>query len=115
MLVILVSLFATLATMFGAYIAWRSRQDTKKATDLAVALDLRLHPLELRLNTLETNARHLEMDLEAAITRALQPVMNQLSELDSKMDILWEVQKQVARDGATTLPHNSEERWLDGS
>lgn len=107
----MIGLLAALATIFGVYITWQARRDSAKAKALADALDLRMHPFELRLNTLETNAIHLDVNMEAVVTRALQPLVSQISDLDSKMDILWELQRQAAIDAAHILHHPEPERY----
>ncbi len=70
-----------------------------------------LHPYDLRLIPLEQNVSHTPTDIEAAIIRALQPVVINMTDLGTKMDVLWELQLQAAKDAARILHHPEEGRF----
>lgn len=119
MLTIVISLMAALFTVLSGYIAYRSYKNgiTKDEIEaeknrVDTALDSRIHPVELRINTLEITSDHAADKLEAMLSRALQPLVTEMAALGSKMDVLWEVQKQAALDAARILHHPLEDRRM---
>jgi hypothetical protein len=123
LLTIVISLMAAIFTVLSGYIAYRSyrygkAKDEEKAELLdekdrvSTALENRLHPIDLRINTLEITSDHAADKLEAMLSRALQPLVTEMAALGSKMDVLWEVQKQAALDAARILHHPLEDRRM---
>lgn len=89
---------------------WReSHTDRGKKKDLE-RIGHALHPYDLRIHDLEVSAEHSTDAIGAAITRALQPLLASLTGLETKMDIVWEGQKQIALDAAKVLHHPEPER-----
>lgn len=114
---------AALFTALSGYIAYRSYQrgvtkDEVEESRIAekarvdTAMDTRFHPFELRLNTLEITSNYATDKLDTSLSKALQPLIANLAELGSKMDILWEVKKQEALDAARMLHHPEEDRRM---
>jgi hypothetical protein len=123
MVTILIALLTAAFAALSGWVAWRGykrgqakdeveedRIDEKARVE--IALEARIHPIELRINTLEVTSGHAADTLEASLSRALQPLVTQMAELGSKMDVLWEVQKQVALDAARILHHPEEARRM---
>jgi hypothetical protein len=114
---------AALFTALSGWVAYRSytrgrakdeveEARVEEADRVQKALDARMHPMELRINTLEINDEHATDKLEASLSRALQPLVVQIADLGGKMDVLWEVQKQAALDAARILHHPEEARRM---
>jgi hypothetical protein len=112
-LLILVAILGALGTLLGAfatYFTWREQHTDRGKQSVIDTVDNRLHPYDLRLIPLEQGMSHSPADTEAAITRALQPVVIKMTDLGTKMDVLWELQLQAAKDAARILHHPEEGR-----
>lgn len=108
MVTILVGVIAALGTILGSlatYFTWRESHTDRGIEQQEERIKNALHPYDLRLIPLEANAKHTPEAMEYAITKAMQPVLTQLTDLGTKMDVLWEVQKQAALDAARILHH----------
>lgn len=114
MLLIFLTVLATIGTLvggFGSFFYWRlSRSDITKKKDND-RITHALHPYDLRIHDLEISAAHAPDAIGAAITRALQPLLTSMTSLETKMEIVWEGQKQIALDAATVLHHPEPERF----
>lgn len=99
----IMSIIAAFATWFG----WReSHSDRTKQSRLAEVnsvVSSSLHPYEVRLTSIEMSAQHTADTIEASITRAMQPLLERMSSMESKMDFMWGTQKQLALDAAKIL------------
>lgn len=107
-LTILLALVASLGAALGGIAAvyqYRENHSDRSTRKQHEMINHALHPYDIRILTLEQNDLHSANAIEAAITRALQPVIVQLTDFGTKMDVLWELQKQAALDAARILHH----------
>jgi hypothetical protein len=100
------------STAFSAALAawalWFSRKDTgKKATDDQIFH--RLAPLNTKIEHVEQSQRDLPEQLiqrmEGLLAKALDPVRNDITALNTKIEPLWAVLLQLAKDQADFLHH----------
>lgn len=113
MLLILLTLVATLGTAaggIGSFLYWRENHSDRATQKQEDRITHALHPYDVRLIELELTAKHSADAIAAAITRSLQPLVTSMASLETKMDVLWELQRQAALDAARILHHPEKAR-----
>lgn len=101
----LVIALAAVVSAAGAIFLWLETHTDRGLKSREAQVKNILHPFEIRLGNVESDTAHSSDAIEAALSRAIQPVRASLVSLETKMDVLWELQKQAALDAAKILHH----------
>jgi hypothetical protein len=93
-----------------AFIVWRDTHTDRSHVARQTQIDHSIEPIKSKLAILEHTNAHSPAIIEAAITRALQPVFTHMASLDTRTEMMLDQQKALALDVARLLHHPIPER-----
>jgi hypothetical protein len=101
---------SAIAAWFSVHLTRSSRVKEDRTAQIRQLVKDGVHPLDLRLITIETQCKAMPATVNALITTALEPVNTQLNTLNTKIDPVWKALEELAVDMAKNLHHPDPDR-----
>lgn len=80
-----------------AYLGWSESHSDRSSSKRQSQIEASMHPMDTRVSALELNFKNVESTIEAAIIRSQAPFLERFTSLETKMEWVWDQQKQLAR------------------
>lgn len=101
---------AAVAAWFSVNITRRSHDKDNRKDETRHAVQETFHPLDARLQALESQCNAMPVTIDSLIVRALKPIEAQLLIQNTKIDPVWRALEELAVDMAKNLHHPDPDR-----